>query len=335
MGTLRIGVVGTGAIGTEHARTLARRVGGATVTGVFDVDTARAAALAAELSATAHDSAEALVASADVDAVVIASAGFAHAAQVHACLAAGKPVLCEKPLASTLDDARAVVAAEAVGGRRLVQVGFMRRFDPGYREVKAAVDAGTIGVPLIVHCVHRNPGVPPGFTSEMAMTDSAVHEFDIVRWLLDDEPAAVRVLTPRRSPTALGEHHDPQIAIVEMAGGAIVDIEVVLSSSYGYDVRCQVVGADGIATLEHPRLSSIVTAAGSIEGVPDSWQTRFGDTYRIELQAWVDSLVTGVPVGASAYDGYVATATAAAAVRALQTGERIAVDLDERPALYR
>jgi len=249
------------------------------------------------------------------------------------CIDAGKPVLCEKPLAQLVEECIAVVRAEAAGGRHLVQLGFMRRFDPGYLEVKRAIDSGSIGTPLVLHCVHRNADVPPGFQTSMSMTDSAIHEFDVVRWLLDDDIAGVRVLFPRATPNG-ADIADPQLAIVEMVSGVIVTVEAFLTCGFGYEVRCEVVGSDGLATLDHPRLSSLTTLGARREMVADTWMTRFGDTYRIELQAWADAVRDGRSVGASAWDGYAATAAADAAVKAQKSGQREPVTMIERPAFY-
>jgi myo-inositol 2-dehydrogenase/D-chiro-inositol 1-dehydrogenase len=300
---------------------------------VFDVDTPRAAGVAAEVGARLLDSAEAVIASAEVEAVVLASPSPLHADQAIACIRAGKPVLCEKPLAPTLAECEAVLNAEVIGGRRLVQLGFMRRFDPGYLEVKHAIDSGAIGTPLMAHCVHRNISANPGFRTEMSMTDSVIHEFDIVRWLFGEEIAAVRVLFPRRSPNAR-EGADPQIAVIEMASGALVDVESFIECRYGYDVRCEVVGSEGLATLENPRLTTRTTVGARVETVHESWVQRFDETYRIELQAWVDAVRAGTTVGASTWDGYAATAASNAAVRSQTSGEREPVAMIERPAFY-
>ncbi len=334
--TLRVGIIGTGSIGTDHARMLAGRVGRATVVAVTDVDGERAGALAAELGARHHADHAGLIADADVDAVVIASSGPAHAAQARACIAAGKPVLCEKPLAPTPAEALTVVQAEVAADRRLLQVGFMRRFDPGYLDVKGSLDAGVIGVPLLVHCVHRNPTVPPGFTPAMGLTDSMVHELDIVRWLLDDEIIEVQVLLPHPSPNGpTPDYQDPQLAVLRMSRGVLVDVEVLLHGGFGYDVRCEVVGSKGVAALENPRLASYVSAETRREAVPSGWKTRFADTYRIELQAWVNATLAGTVVGASAWDGYAASAAAAAAVEAQSTsGTPVVVAMEPKPALY-
>jgi hypothetical protein len=162
--TIRVGVIGTGGIGTDHAMKLATIVSGATVSAVTDLDQARAAAVAAAVGGARvlADGFE-LIGSDEVDAVVIASIGSTHAAFTLACIAAGKPVLCEKPLAPTTTECREVLEAEVALGRRLVIVGFMRRFDPGYRQVKATLASGAIGEPLILHNIHRNAAVPAWF----------------------------------------------------------------------------------------------------------------------------------------------------------------------------
>lgn len=336
MTTLRVGIIGTGSIGTDHARMLARRVGGAEVVAVTDVVADAAAALAAELGCRHHADDASLVADPDVDAVVIASSGVAHAAQAVACVRAGKPVLCEKPLAPTAAEAYTVVDAEVVAGRRLVQVGFMRRFDPAYVDLKAALDAGRIGTPLLARMVHRNPTVPPWFTSAMGLTDSAVHELDITRWLFDDEIVEVQVLLPHPSPNAPSpDYHDPQLVVLRTSRGVLVSVEVLLHGGFGYDVRAEITGSAGLAALENPRRTTVVRAEEHHEPVPTGWKQRFGDTYRIELQAWVDATRQGRVVGASSWDGYAAAAVATAAVSAQErSGIPVPVEMVARPPLY-
>ena len=160
--------------------------------------------VAAGLSgAVVHETAQDLIADDHVDAVLVASWGPAHEEQVVAAIGAGKPVFCEKPLAPSSDACLRIMEAEMAAGRRLVQVGFMRRYDPGYLAMKAAAQDGSIGAPLLMHCAHRNPSVPDyGFTTEMIITDSSVHEIDLVRWLFEEEIVAASVLRPRRSGQA-------------------------------------------------------------------------------------------------------------------------------------
>ncbi len=333
--SLRVGIIGTGSIGTDHANTLARNIGRAEVAAVFDVDLDRALEVAASIEAKVGASAESLIVDDSIDAIVIASSPATHASLVMACIREGKPVMCEKPLATSAAEALQLMAAEDAHGTPLVQVGFMRRFDPGYQQVKRAIDDDSIGTPLLMHCVHRNPTVPDWFTSDMGFTDSMVHEIDVARWLLDDEVAAVRVMLPKPSPRAAPGHFDPQLAVLTMASGPLVEIEVLLNSGFGYDVRCEVVGSDGIANLENPRLTTLIGPGRREESVPDSWKTRFGDTYRLELQAWVDATLDGHFVGPTSWDGYAATAVAHAAISARKSGELVPVLLADRPALYR
>jgi myo-inositol 2-dehydrogenase/D-chiro-inositol 1-dehydrogenase len=334
--TVRVGVIGTGMIGTQHVRRLGREVVGSSVAAVFDVAGDRAAALAEEVGASAADSWAAVVGDPGVDAVLIASPRDLHAEQVLACLAAGKPVLCEKPLATSASDALKVVDAEVAGGRRLVQVGFMRRYDAGFQDVKAAIDDGSIGEPLLAHAVHRNPSVPDTFVGEMSLTDSLVHEFDTFRWLFGQEIVAATVIAVRHSPLA-AHLRDPQIVLLELANGAVVDAESFVNCRYGYDVRCEVVGSTGTVALDNPRTTIVLDAGRRGEAVPPDWGVRFGRAYQDELQAWVHALAAGATVapGASdAWDGYAAISVAETAVASFTRHARAEVPLIDRPGLY-
>src|SRR3954467_6554566 len=147
-------------IGQEHIRRLDGGPGGSRVVAVADADTERAAAVAGQLpAAKALPSGQEVIPSGAVEAGVVTSGGPTHEPYVLTCIAAGKPVFCEKPLATTQEACRRIVDAEIAARRRLVQVGFNRRYDPAHRALKQAVD-GAIGAPLLVHCAHRNASVP-------------------------------------------------------------------------------------------------------------------------------------------------------------------------------
>jgi myo-inositol 2-dehydrogenase / D-chiro-inositol 1-dehydrogenase len=322
---LNIGVIGTGDIGADHVRRLSGQIAGARVQAVFDVDVDRAAALAAEVGAVAPKTAEDLIDDALVEAVLIAAPSPVHAKLTIACIAARKPVFCEKPLAPSSKECLEVIEAESAAGARFVQVGFMRRYDEGYRRVKQAIDDGSIGDVLLAHCVHRNTQSPPFFTSEMLLTDSVVHEIDAARWLLSDELVAARVLAGRTSPLAPDNLRDPQLVLLEAASGALVEIEIFVNCRYGYDVRCEVVGSVGTASLDLPSTGALTAAGYKGEPVPHDWKGRFGQAYRDELQDWVKGAKEGAVAGAGALDGYAATAVAEACVRSFPTGERAPV----------
>ena len=248
---VRVGVIGTGMIGQDHIRRITHVLSGGIVVAVTDLNAARAEQVAARLpAATAYPAARDLIADGGVDAVLVASWGAAHEEHVLAAISAGKPVFCEKPLAPTEEACLRIVEAEMAAGRRLVQVGFMRRYDAGYHALKAALDAGEIGVPLLMHCAHRNPSVPPyRFTTEMIVSDSAVHEIDLVRWLFGEDIVATNILKPRRSSKGSVELHDPLIVLLEMASGVLVDVEVFVNATYGYDIRGEIVGERGTVAL--------------------------------------------------------------------------------------
>jgi myo-inositol 2-dehydrogenase / D-chiro-inositol 1-dehydrogenase len=343
--TVRVGVIGVGLIGEDHVRRLSTVIDGATVTAVTDVDAGRAEAVAKQYGVPAvHASGEDVIADPAVDAVVVASWGPTHEQYVLAGIAAGKPVFCEKPLATTAGACERVLAAETAAGRRLVQVGFMRRYDEAYVALRAAVwggpgagpgsgsgggpgsgpgSGGSIGAPLLAHMAHRNPSVPPTVTSEAAINDSAVHEIDVTRWLLGEEIASVLVLNPRRSSLASPVLQDPMVVMFRTASGVLVDDELGLNVRYGYDIRCEVVCETGQARLP------------ATDPVPPDWRVRFSDAYDSEFRAWIADVTAGrEPSGPTAWDGYAATVVAGAAVAALQSGTWTDVVLRERPALY-
>jgi myo-inositol 2-dehydrogenase / D-chiro-inositol 1-dehydrogenase len=331
---LNIGVIGTGDIGTDHTRRLSADVAGARVQALFDVDAGRAAKLAAEVGAVAYNSAHDLIEDPKVDAVLIAAPSPVHTELTVACIAARKPVLCEKPLAPTPAECLQVMEAETAGGTRLVQVGFMRRYDEGYERLKRAVDDGSVGDVLLAHCIHRNAQSPALFKSEMLLTDSVIHEIDIARWLLSEELVAASVVAPRRSPLAPEGLSDPQLVLLEASSGAIVEVEIFVNCQYGYDVRCELVGSLGTVSLELPSTGSLTVAGTRGQAVPGDWKGRFGQAYRDELQQWVNGARDGDISGPSSFDGYAATAVAEACVRSLRAGERVPVTISSRPELY-
>jgi myo-inositol 2-dehydrogenase/D-chiro-inositol 1-dehydrogenase len=243
-------------------------------------------------------------------------------------------VLCEKPLAPTIDACLRVLAAEAAKPRRLVQVGFMRRYDNDFRALKATADAGRVGRPLLLHCRHRNATVPPGFTTDMMITDSVVHDIDMTRWLLGQEVVAATVLKARPSSLAPEGLEDPQMVLLETAEGVLVDVESFVTCQYGYDIRYELVGESGTVALgEQPGVQ--VRADGRHQGaIPADFRERFADAYQGELQEWVTGVLDGQVVGPSAWDGYATQAVAEAAVESQTKGGRVAVELAERPALY-
>jgi myo-inositol 2-dehydrogenase / D-chiro-inositol 1-dehydrogenase len=334
MSELRIAVLGVGVMGADHVARITSRISGACVAVVNDYLTEKAEQIATSVpgSRVAGDPLDAIAAD-DVDAVLLATPGPTHEKQLLACLEHRKPVLCEKPLTTDVGTSLEVVRREAALGTPLIQVGFMRRFDPEYQELKTLIDGGELGQPLVMHCVHRNPAVSAGFDSAMVVKDSLVHEVDVTRFLFGEEIVSVQIVRPNPNPAAPAGLQDPQIAIFRTQSGRHVDVEVFVTTGVGYEVRTEVVGEHGSATIG--------LDVGLIrKGSPGRWggqitpgfRERFGPAYDIELQRWVDAVRSGVNVnGPTAWDGYAAAAVCAAAVRSLQTGEPVAVELAAHP----
>lgn len=334
--TVRIGVIGVGLIGQDHIRRLTQVLAGSTVVAVTDVDVERAKSIADTLAGCrAHATGQDLISDADVDAVLVTSWGPTHEEFVLAAIAAGKPVFCEKPLATTQEACLRITEAEIGAGKRLVQVGFMRRYDSGYRALKDTVDSGSIGAPLMMHCAHRIPEVAPMFTSEMVINDAAIHEIDLVRWLFDEEIAGVSIMTPRHNANSKQELLDPLFVLLEMESGIIADVEVSANISYGYDIRGEVVGENGTVALADASDVIIKRQLQHSGRVPADWRERFIRAYDTELQEWVDSVAADrAPTGPTSWDGYAAAAVADAALEAMRTGKRTAVLLQDRPEFY-
>ncbi|MGJ9413080.1 Gfo/Idh/MocA family oxidoreductase [Aeromicrobium sp. CF4.19] len=324
---VKVGVIGAGAMGASHVTTLGAGVPHAEVTRVFDMDTARAEQVARGVGAQAAESPEALIDA--VDAFVVASPDVTHADLVIAGIEAGKHVLCEKPLAVSDEDARRVVDAEVALGRRVVQVGFNRRFDPGFLDLKASIDDGTLGEVRLLHGIHRNASNATSTDDAGLVTGSMIHEFDTFRWLLDGEIVAIRV----ESPITDG-FRDPQVATLWTDGGQMITVEVFVNAGYGYDVRVEVVGSSGSATLE-PRTPVVRRVSGqSGSAIGSDFVGHFIESYRLELAEWAAAAARGEVVGASTWDGYVANLVAGAGVRALRSGDKQPVEVPERPGLY-
>jgi myo-inositol 2-dehydrogenase/D-chiro-inositol 1-dehydrogenase len=332
---LGVAVIGTGTMGADHVRRLDEVISGARVAAVADPDTDRAAALTEHIDGcTVHADAEAALDAPGVEAVLIASPGPAHEATLLAALERRLPVFCEKPLTPDPESAARVMAAEERSGARLIQVGYMRRFDAEYTELKDLLDGGSLGRPLLLHCRHRNLSVHPYFTDDMLITDSVSHEIDATRWLLGQEIAAVTVVRP--APTSLAPEglSDPQLVLLETTGGAVATVEIFATSGFGYQVQTEAVCERGTARIGEAHGLMTNTAAGWGGPIARDYLTRFRDAYDRELRAWVRAARRGGATGPSAWDGFAAAVACQAGVTAQRTGQRTAVAMMPRPAFY-
>lgn len=321
-------------MGADHAKIVAEELPGAALQVVCDMDAARAKAVADRLGAKdAASDPEGVIARSDVDAVIIASPDFTHAPLSLACIRAGKKVLCEKPLSQSSQECIAVMEAEQAAGARFVQLGFMRRFDPSYVEMTAALAAGALGRPLMMHNFHRNLDTPAAeFTGAMAITNSAPHEFDVVRHVLGTEYTSISAFQPTRSDALVA----PVVMVLETEGGQLVTIEINNNAAYGYDVRAELVGEAASISMNHVAYTRLDRAQTQSTTFEADWRGRYFDAYRQQNRAFL-RFVQGEAFpeqGASAWDGYAAAVVAEAGVTALASGVKSPVAMIDRPEVY-
>ncbi len=334
--SIKVGIIGTGGMGTRHAGNIHRLVDGAVISAVYDIDQSKAAHAASLCdSADIFDDPIKLIESSSVDAVLIASPDDIHAEMTLACLLAGRPVLCEKPLATKVEDALSVVQAEMKIGKRLVSVGFMRRFDPQHAAVKQAVLSGELGEPLLWKGVHRNASVPFGTSGATILTNSAGHDMDSARFLLGEEILEVYVSGLRTRPELHEDTRDLLILKMTMSNNRLAVGEVFVNADYGYEVSAEVVCQYGTAVTQQP--DKVLLRHKSHRGfyVSSDWLSPFEDAYVAEDRAWIESLQTNrIFKGASAWDGYMTMAVTNACIQSLHTGSIIPVNTIQKPELY-
>ncbi|NCA98559.1 MAG: Gfo/Idh/MocA family oxidoreductase [Clostridia bacterium] len=334
MHELKIGLVGTGAIGRTHIERINNTLQGARVIACSDVQTEFGKSVAKKYGLAFFADGEAMIKDASIDAVVVTTADPFHEPYVMAAIRAGKYVFVEKPLAPEADACKRIVDAEIAGGKKLVQVGFMRRYDPGYRQLKKLIDDRTYGEPLLLHCAHRNAAVGDDFTTPMSVENSMIHEIDVLRWLLDEDYATAEVVFGKKTRHAGPQLQDPQIMILTTRSGVRIDVESFVNCRYGYDIKCEVVCEDGTFNLPEPPNAMVRAYASRITPICSDWSQRFVDAYNVEFQEWINATKAGHVDGPTAWDGYVGQVTAKAASRSRETGTVVKIDLEKCPEFY-
>lgn len=334
---LKIGIIGCGAIGKDHCRRIIETVPGATVVAVSDYVAAAADDTAAKYGIKSYgNDCDGMIKDPEVEAVVITSIDPTHHDYVMKTLAEEKWCFCEKPLSQNAADCEDIIKREQEIGKRLVQVGFMRHYDRGYAEMKRIIDSGELGAPLMIHACHRNVSQPDGFQTEMGVSNVAIHELDICRWLLGDEYKSGQVLKVRQSACSTKGYDNPQIVLLETQSGARIDVEVQVADAYGYDIQCQVVCEKGTVNLPDPY--AVVKRSNATRSFPilTDWKDRFIEAYDIELTHWVKTLEEkGEPDGPSTWDGYAACVAADTLNRSRGTNQFLPIEMMDKPALYK
>ncbi len=332
---LGVAVVGVGMLGRRHAENLRRHVPEAQLLAVCDSSRSRSLEVAADLEVEqATDRLEEILDRKDIQAVVIATPSKFHAEQIEALARAGKHIFCEKPLALSLAQADLALAAVGAAGVQL-QIGFMRRYDPGYAAAFRRIEAGEIGEPVIFKSVGRDRQPPPvsffeGGVNGTLFSDAAIHDFDLARWMMSDEVGAVHAYAGVLACPELARFDDVDAALVNLrfARGGIGNIETFRKSSYGYDIRTEILGTRGAVQVGYLQQTpfQVLTSTGIAHDVVEHWLVRFADAYLAELRDFVRSIRSDAPVRVNGKDGRQALAVALAAEQSYRQAGPVALD---------
>jgi inositol 2-dehydrogenase len=338
---LGMGVVGVGTMGKRHAENIRRLIPEAQLIAVADADLARARQVAAELEIEhVYNNVETLAERKDIQAVAVVTPAKFHAAAVKACARAGKDIFCEKPLTLTVEEADEVLDVTAKAGVRL-QPGHVRRYDPAHVKAKKRIDAGDIGDPVLFKSLGRDPAPPPvsymaSGVNGMFFQDSTVHEFDLGRWMMNDEIAELHAYGAVLVCPELAQFNDIDTAVVNMkfSRGALGAVENYMQACYGYDIRTEIVGSKGAIMLGYLRQTPeiVLTASGTRTDVVDHFLVRFAEGYLEEMRDFVRTMLADREPKVDGFDGRQAVAAAAAAERSLREGRPVALQNPVRAA---
>ena len=330
MRKLGVGVLGVGEMGRRHAENIRRLVPGARLVAVADVAATRAREVADELEIEhSFGSFEDMLAHKDIDCVVIATPDKFHAQAIRTAAAAGKHILSEKPLALNVADAHAALDAVAKAGVHL-QIGFMRRYDPAYSAAMKRIEAGEIGEPVIFKSMGRDKDAPPisAYQSKlngMLLYNNTIHDFDLARWLMRDEVIEAHTYATVAIRPEVEQYGDVVASVVNLKyrHGAIGNIESFVQSTYGYDVRTEIVGSAGsilVGSMQQT-FATFLNKNGGTQILADHFLTRFTDAYVAEVRDFVDNVLNERPPRVTGQDGLRALEIAVAAEKSYLEGK--------------
>jgi myo-inositol 2-dehydrogenase/D-chiro-inositol 1-dehydrogenase len=326
--TVRFGLLGAGRIGKVHAKAVTGDAN-ARLVAVADAMAPAAQAIADQYGCDVR-SIEAILASDDIDAVVICTPTDTHADLIEAFVKAGKAVFCEKPIDLSL--ARVKACLEVVRAHKgTLMVGFNRRFDPHFQAVRAEIDKGTIGAVEMAVIISRDPGAPPVeyiARSGGIFRDMTIHDFDMARFLLGEEIAEVSAMAGVLVDQAIGKagDFDSVQVMLKTASGRQAVISNSRRATYGYDQRIEVHGSLGAVSAENQRPVSIEVANAAGYTRPplhDFFMTRYTEAYAAEIASFIAALSSGKPASPSGEDGLIALALAEAALKSVAEGRTV------------
>lgn len=333
--SIRMAIIGVGIMGSDHAKIVAEDLLGAKLQVICDKDKDKAKSVADAYDAQdISTDPEGVIIRGDVDAVIISSPDFTHAPLAKACIAAGKRVLCEKPLSDSSIECLEVMAAERNLNARCVMLGFMRRFDQSYVEMKAALDNNNVGRALMMHNFHRNVEIPTSdFSASMAISNSAPHEFDVARYVLGTEFASITAFKPHRADGRAA----PVIMVLETVDDQLVTIEINNNAAYGYDVRAELVGETGSISINNQAHTRTDIKFSSSTSYDADWRGRFHDAYVRQNRKFLNFVKTGSfpEIASDCWDGYCTALVAEFGIKSLHSGAKHTIRTIPKPELYR
>ncbi|MFQ5612146.1 MAG: inositol 2-dehydrogenase [Anaerolineae bacterium] len=337
-GKLNVGLIGAGRIGRVHAENLAYRLPEANLAAVADVflDAAEQCAADFEVPAVYQDHRPVLD-DGSIEAVIICSSTDTHAQIIAEAAEAGKHIFCEKPIALDLAQIDQALAAVERGGVKL-QIGFNRRYDPSFRHVRELVAAGKIGRPHLVRITSRDPAPPPIDYIKVSggiFLDMTIHDFDMARFLLDDEVEEIYAAGGVLVDPAIGQAGDVDTAIITLryANGAIGAIDNSRRAIYGYDQRVEVFGSEGVALVanETPHRAVVSDADGVHAALPlYFFLERYNEAYIAEMKAFIEAVREDQPPSVTGLDGRIPVVMGLAAWRSVRENRPVRLsEIDE------
>ncbi|GHC55137.1 inositol 2-dehydrogenase [Neogemmobacter tilapiae] len=326
--TVRFGLLGAGRIGKVHAKAITGDAN-AKLVAVADAMAPAAQAIADQYGCAVR-TIEEIEAASDIDAVVICTPTTTHADLIERFAKAGKAIFCEKPVDLSLDRVKACLAVVEQTKAKLM-VGFNRRFDPHFRAVRAAIDAGQIGAVEMVTITSRDPGAPPVSYIQQSggiFRDMTIHDFDMARFLLGEEIETVFATAAVLVDPEIGKagDFDSVSLILKTASGKQAVISNSRRATYGYDQRIEVHGATGMVAAENQRPVSIEVANAQGYTRPplhDFFMTRYTEAYAAEIAHFIKVVTEGAAPKPDGRDGMIALALADAAVRSVAEGRAV------------
>ena len=335
MENVKVGIIGVGRIGRLHAENIAYRILDAEVVAIADVDAEAAKACATKLGIpSVYTDSSSIFEDASIDAVLICSSTDTHASLIEQAAQVGKPIFCEKPVALDLGSVDRALDAVKQAGISL-QIGFNRRFDPNFLRAKQLVAEGTIGVPHILRITSRDPA-PPSLdylkVSGGIFLDMTIHDFDMARYMMNDEVEEIHVAGAVLVDPRIGELGDVDTAVITLrfGSGALGVIDNSRRAVYGYDQRIEVLGEKGSIVVSNPEADTAVLAKEDGYHAPPLlhlFLERYTESFVAEMKAFIRCVREGIPPSVTGIDGRIPIVMAYAAKRSLD--ERRPVRLSE------